>query len=92
MYARADAAPVGVRELARPRAGPFRPPPRPYLLADLAAVYGCAVTDLIDLPDREHLPPADLLILDKYSQRGVASGPVRRLRCVQAHARQDNRL
>ena len=41
--------------------------PTPYLLALLAAVYGCAVTDLIDLADREHLPPADLLILDKYS-------------------------
>jgi hypothetical protein len=43
--------------------------PTPYLLAVLAAVYDCAVTDLIDLADREHLPPADLLILDKYSQR-----------------------
>ena len=42
--------------------------PTPYLLAALAAVYGCAVTDLIDLADREHLPPADLLILDTYSQ------------------------
>ena len=30
--------------------------PTPYLLALLAAVYGCAVTDLIDLDDREHLP------------------------------------
>jgi len=50
--------------------GPGPPPsgrrPTPYLLALLAAVYGCAVTDLIDLADREHLPPADLLILDKY--------------------------
>ena len=43
--------------------------PNPYLLAALAAVYDCTVTDLIDLADREHLPPADLLILDKYSQR-----------------------
>lgn len=42
--------------------------PNPYLLAVLAAVYDCAVTDLVDLADREHLPPADLLILDKYSQ------------------------
>ena len=42
--------------------------PTPYLLAVLAAVYDCAVTDLIDLADREHLPPADLLVLDKYSQ------------------------
>jgi hypothetical protein len=43
--------------------------PTPYLLALLAAVYNCNVTDLIDLADREHLPPADLLILDKYSNR-----------------------
>jgi hypothetical protein len=41
--------------------------PTPYLLALLAAVYGCDVTDLIDLADREHLPPADLLVLDTYS-------------------------
>jgi hypothetical protein len=52
--------------------------PTPYLLAVLAAVYDCAVTDLVDLADREHLRPADLLILDKYSQpagRPVAIGP-----------------
>jgi hypothetical protein len=42
--------------------------PTPYLLALLAAVYNCAVTDLIDLADREHLPPAELLILEQYSQ------------------------
>jgi hypothetical protein len=42
--------------------------PTPYLLAVLAAVYDCAVSDLIDLADREHLRPADLLILDRYSQ------------------------
>jgi len=44
--------------------------PTPYLLAVLAAVYDCGIIDLIDLADREHLPPADLLILDKYSQVG----------------------
>jgi len=42
--------------------------PTPYLLAVLAAVYDCHVTDLIDLADRQRMPPADLLILDKYSQ------------------------
>ena len=42
--------------------------PTPYLLAVLAAVYDCTVSELIDLADREHLRPADLLILDKYSQ------------------------
>jgi hypothetical protein len=41
--------------------------PTPYLLAVLATVYECAVTELIDVSDREHLPPSDLLILDKYS-------------------------
>jgi tetratricopeptide (TPR) repeat protein len=46
--------------------------PTPYLLALLAAVYVCAITDLIDLADREHLPQADLLILDKYSQPRVS--------------------
>ncbi|MDQ2815356.1 MAG: hypothetical protein M3Z75_26810 [Actinomycetota bacterium] len=49
--------------------------PTPYLLAILAAVYDCAVTDLVDLADREHLRPADLLILDKYSQ--TAAVPAR---------------
>lgn len=41
--------------------------PTPYLLALLATVYGCAVTDLIDLADRERLRPADLLILEAYN-------------------------
>jgi hypothetical protein len=51
--------------------------PTPYLLALLAAVYDCAITDLIDLADREHLPPPDLLILDKYGTRrpGAAGEP-----------------
>jgi hypothetical protein len=42
--------------------------PRPYVFALLAAVYGATVVDLIDLTDREHLPPGDLLVLEKYSQ------------------------
>ena len=48
--------------------------PTPYLLAVLAAVYDCAVADLIDLADREHLRPAHLLILDKYSNGSSTSG------------------
>lgn len=36
--------------------------PGPYLLAVLAAVYSCDVMDLIDVADREHLPPSDLLV------------------------------
>jgi hypothetical protein len=47
--------------------------PTPYLLAVLAAVYDCAVAELIDLADREHLRPADLLILDKCSQTAARS-------------------
>jgi tetratricopeptide (TPR) repeat protein len=43
--------------------------PTPYLLALLAAVYGCAATDLVDLDDREHMRPADLLVLETYSSR-----------------------
>jgi hypothetical protein len=41
--------------------------PTPYLLAVLARVYGCPVPDLVDLADREHLPPADLLIIQTHS-------------------------
>jgi hypothetical protein len=48
--------------------------PTPYLLAVLAAVYDCAVTDLIDLADREHLPPSELLILDKYANWSPGTG------------------
>jgi tetratricopeptide (TPR) repeat protein len=47
--------------------------PTPYLLALLAAVYGCAVTDLIDLADRERLSPAHLLILDKYGHHKLGA-------------------
>jgi hypothetical protein len=51
--------------------------PTPYLLAVLAAVYDCAATDLIDLTDRERLPPAELLILDKYGNRRHRAQPPR---------------
>jgi transcriptional regulator with XRE-family HTH domain len=50
--------------------------PTPYLLAVLAAVYDCTVTDLIDLADPERLPPSDLLILDKYSNSQPATASV----------------
>jgi hypothetical protein len=43
--------------------------PTPYLLALLATVYGCAATDLVDLDDREHMRPSDLLVLETYSSR-----------------------
>lgn len=58
--------------------------PTPYLLAVLAAVYDCAVTDLIDLPDRKHMPAADLLILERYSQ--PAGRPVQLNRALAARA------
>src|SRR5450755_13225 len=49
--------------------------PTPYQLALLAAVYGCTVLDLVDLADREHLPPADLLIIDAYRRdQGRSAG------------------
>ncbi len=42
--------------------------PSPYLLAVLAGIYGCHVSDLIDLADRKHIPKADLLIIDTYTR------------------------
>jgi hypothetical protein len=51
--------------------------PTPHQLAVLAAVYGCEVLDLVDVADREHLPPADLLVLDGYrSDRPAARSPM----------------
>jgi hypothetical protein len=43
--------------------------PSPYLLAVLAAMYGCQVAELIDFADRSHLPPDDLLVIDTYSKQ-----------------------
>jgi hypothetical protein len=71
--------PVGISSMTAPHLcehenwpGPGPQPagrrPSPYLLALLACVYGCAAADLIDLADREQLPPAELLILDTYGQ------------------------
>lgn len=48
-----------------PGARPAGRRPTPYLLALLASVYECAVHDLLDLADYEHMPPADKLIIDK---------------------------
>jgi hypothetical protein len=47
--------------------------PTPYLLAVLAAIYGCQVSDLVDLADREHFAKADLLVIDTYSRPPVDS-------------------
>jgi hypothetical protein len=48
-----------------PGAKPAGRRPTPYLLSLLASVYECAVHDLLDLDDYEHMPPADRLIIDK---------------------------
>jgi hypothetical protein len=48
-----------------PGAAPAGRRPTPYLLALLAGVYECAVHDLLDLVDYEHMPPADRLVIDK---------------------------
>lgn len=67
--------------------------PTPYLLAVLATVYDCAVTELIDLSDREHFPPSDLLILDRYSagQRQTGSPVERAAHAASAHAERAER-
>jgi hypothetical protein len=44
--------------------------PTPYLLSLLSAVYACAIADLLDLADYEHIRPADLLVLDKTAPAG----------------------
>src|SRR6266702_1501861 len=48
-----------------PGAKPAGRRPTPYLLSLLASVYECAVHDLLDLDDHEHMPPADRLIIDR---------------------------
>jgi hypothetical protein len=39
--------------------------PTPYLLSLLAATYDCAVTDLLDMADYQHMRPSDRLILEQ---------------------------
>jgi hypothetical protein len=42
--------------------------PNPHVLAVLAKIYDCQVSELIDLADRRHLPKSELLILDTYTR------------------------
>jgi len=56
-----------------PGARPAGRRPTPYLLALLASVYECAVHDLLDLADYEHMSPADKLIIDKTAPAGGGS-------------------
>ncbi len=46
--------------------------PTPYLLSLLASVYECAVHDLLDVADYEHMPPADRLIINMTAPSDVA--------------------
>jgi hypothetical protein len=48
--------------------------PTPYLLSLLATVYDCAVADLLDMADYEHMHPADRLIISKTSPARVDTG------------------
>ena len=41
--------------------------PTPRFLAELAAVYGCAMTDLVDKADRKRMTAADLLVIDAHT-------------------------
>ncbi len=45
--------------------------PTPYLLSLLAVVYGCAVRELLDAADYEHMPSGDRLVLDRTAQDDV---------------------
>ena len=68
-----------------PGARPAGRRPTPYLLSLLASVYECAVPDLLDLADYEHMPPADRLVIDKTAPVAVAheQDPHDRLRTSQ---------
>lgn len=45
--------------------------PTPRTLAELAAVYGCTMSDLIDVTDRRCMPAADLLVIDAHPARAA---------------------
>jgi tetratricopeptide (TPR) repeat protein len=51
--------------------------PTPQLLALLAAVYGTSIHNLIDLDDREHMPPADMLVITTTRQDTRPTPPTR---------------
>jgi hypothetical protein len=62
--------------------------PTPYLLSLLAAVYGCAIQDLLDVADYKHMPAPDRLVLDKTTTSGpapddIVAGPTARQRSPQ---------
>jgi hypothetical protein len=47
---------------------PLRRRPTPQLLAVLAEVYGTSIHNLIDLDDREKMPPGDLLLISQIRE------------------------
>jgi hypothetical protein len=52
---------------------PARRRPTPQLLALLAEVYGCDLHALLDVEDREHLSPADMLLINSMRRRAAGS-------------------
>ncbi|WP_198287111.1 helix-turn-helix transcriptional regulator [Frankia sp. QA3] len=69
--ARAGLDPDGIAAMSAPRLSelenwpvPLRRRPTPQTLALLAHVYGTSIHDLLDLDDREHLAPADTLLIN----------------------------
>jgi hypothetical protein len=47
--------------------------PTPYLLSLLAAVYGCAVSELLDAADHSQMPSGDRLVFDNICRGGSLS-------------------
>ncbi|CUU58764.1 Helix-turn-helix domain-containing protein [Parafrankia irregularis] len=72
---RAGLDPEGTAPMTAPRLSevenwprPARRRPTPQLLALLAEVYGCDLHALVDVDDREHLPPADVFLINGMSR------------------------
>ncbi|ONH54623.1 hypothetical protein CcI49_30135 [Frankia sp. CcI49] len=68
---RAGLDPDGTAPMTAPRLSevenwprPARRRPTPQILALLAEVYGCDLHALVDVDDREHLPPADVFLIN----------------------------
>jgi hypothetical protein len=81
--ARAGLDPDGTAPVNAPRLSelenwplPLRRRPTPQLLALLAEVYGTSIHNLIDLDDRERMPPADLLLVNTIRMKGVPASAV----------------
>ena len=50
--------------------------PTPQILALLAEVYDTSIHNLIDLDDREQMPPADLLLITTIRERAVPASAI----------------